>query len=134
MLRDARVLTKSTFRKVCLVGAVGVGLLASVTLPATPAFAAATGCSGLRVCMYLSTPSKGHVYIQGWADHVGTTGYMTLTGPNGLKSKSSTTYWKANKGNWEQWNNIPAVVGQYCVTLQQTDGFGSSWKACERIT
>ena len=41
-----------------------------VIAAATPAFAAATGCSDLRVCMYLSTPSNGHVYVQGWADHV----------------------------------------------------------------
>lgn len=105
-----------------------------VIAAATPAFAAATGCSDLRVCMYLSTPSNGHVYVQGWADHVSMTGYMTLTGPNGFKSRSATIYWKADKGNYEQWNNVSAVVGQYCVTFQQTDSFESSWKACESIT
>ena len=134
MLKAVRIPRKTNFRKIWAIGAIFASLLAAVALPATSAYASATGCTSLRLCMYLSTPSNGHVYVQGWADHIGTTGYMTLTGPNGLNSKSSSEYFKADKGNWWQWNNVPSVVGRYCVTLQQTDGLASSWKVCENIT
>jgi hypothetical protein len=134
LIRNLRRFPKITIRRAVATAAAFAGGAACLLLPATSASAATEGCTDLRVCVYVSTPSKGHVYAQGWADHFSMTGYMTLTGPNGLKSRSATRYWEADRRIWEQWNNIPAVVGQYCVTFQETDGFESSWRACERIT
>ena len=73
------------------------------------------GCAG-DTCMYLSSPSKGYVYIQAWAYHTGFSGYFHLTGPLGLSKDSSTGSWQAGKGNYYTFSNIPGVVGQYCVT------------------
>lgn len=134
MIQNTRRFPRLTFRRVFTAAAVFAGGAACLLLPAQSAFAAAEGCTDLRVCIYVSTPSNGHVYVEGWADHASMTGYMTLTGPDGLKSKSSTRYWESDRRNWAEWNNVRAVVGQYCITFQETDSFESSWKACERIT
>jgi hypothetical protein len=75
---------------------------------------AATGCSS-NVCLYLSTPLGGTVYIQAWARSTTFSGYFKLQTPYG-SFVSSTNTWLGGKGNFYQWSGLPAVVGQYCVS------------------
>jgi hypothetical protein len=89
----------------------------------------AQGCS-IDTCMYLSTPSNGHVYINAWAYDQSFYGYFVLTGPNGLKKTSPTETWYAGGAHYT-WSNIPAVVGQYCV--QGKSGSLNEGKPCENI-
>lgn len=91
---------------------------------------AAQGCSG-DVCIYLSSPSGGAVYVQAWAYSSSFYGYFHLSGPNGLSTNSSTITWIGGKGNYNQWSEISAVVGQYCVTgYSYGEEIG---KACESV-
>ena len=90
----------------------------------------AQGCNG-DVCIYLSTPSGGHVYIQAWAYSQSFYGYFHLSGPNGLSKNSSTKTWIGGKGNYYQWNGITATVGKYCITGYS---YGKNiGKPCENI-
>lgn len=74
----------------------------------------AQGCI-TNTCMFLSTPASGTVYVQGWAYSTSFYGYFRLTSPNGTLY-SATQTWLGGKGNYMQWSDIPATVGQYCVT------------------
>jgi hypothetical protein len=75
----------------------------------------ATGCNG-NVCMFLSTPSGGGVYIQAWARNTSFYGNFDLVGPGGLYRHGSTQWWYAGSHpNVQQWNES-AVVGKYCVS------------------
>lgn len=76
---------------------------------------AAQGCNG-DVCMFLSTPSAGKVYVQAWAYNQTFTGHFQLTGPNGLSRNSTVGEWIGGKVNYYTFSNIPATVGKYCVT------------------
>lgn len=74
----------------------------------------AQGCIA-DTCMFLSSPASGTVFVQGWANGTSFYGHFQLTSPSGTLV-SATQTWLAGKGNWAQWSNIPAIVGQYCVT------------------
>ncbi len=105
----------------------------AVVNPRTPL--SAQGCNG-DTCMFLSTPSGGEVYIQAWAYDVTFYGHFQLTGPNGLNKKSYDGTWYAGKTNYYQWNEIPAVVGQYCVTgwTKNSNGtYTQNGRPCESI-
>jgi hypothetical protein len=128
-----------TFRRRVSAGFVAVGLSCSMFAFGTPADASVThnvipfsasGCTN-NVCMYLSTPSGGTVYIQGWAWKHNFTGHFHLSGP-GISSDSATTTWIAGGSNWNQWNGVSAVVGQYCIGGYATDG-SYEGTACENI-
>lgn len=91
---------------------------------------AAQGCS-VNTCMYLSTPSGGTVFIQGWAYNTSFYGYFRFTTPSGT-FYSATQTWLGGKENYAQVSNVLAIVGQYCVT-----GFTSAGSnlgtACENV-
>lgn len=74
----------------------------------------AQGCI-TDTCMFLSSPASGTVYVQGWAYSTTFYGYFRLTSPSGTLY-SATQTWIGGKGNYTQWSDIPAIVGQYCVT------------------
>lgn len=97
---------------------VGMGLLLPAPASAAPAEIVpmqATGCNA-NVCMFLSTPSNGTVYIQAWARSTNFYGNFDLTGPAGLYRHGSTQTWFAgDHPNVQQWNES-AVVGKYCVS------------------
>jgi hypothetical protein len=80
----------------------------------------AQSCSG-NTCMFLSTPLGGTVTVQGWAYGTSFYGYFYLTAPSGTYY-SATKTWLGAMGNWAQWSNIPAIVGQYCVTGYSSTG------------
>ncbi|MCP2250658.1 hypothetical protein LX86_009452 [Lentzea aerocolonigenes] len=83
----------------------------------------ATGCNG-NVCMFLSTPSGGRVYIQAWARNTSFEGNFDLVGPGGLYRHGDTKRWYAGSHpNRQEWD-VPAVVGKYCV---------SGWENGQRI-
>ena len=82
-----------------------------------------------NTCMYLSTPSGGTVYISGWINTSGFTGWFQLTGP-GFSYTSPTTYRAPGVG--VKWTSIPAVVGQYCITGDSIYS-GGQGKVCENI-
>ena len=137
---EARIAVISS-RLLCRAGAglvVATAALLCATAPAqattTPAAhvvpLTAQGCSG-DVCIYLSSPSNGTVYVQAWAYNSSFYGYFHLSGPDGLSSNSSTITWIGGKGNYNQWSGVSAVVGQYCVTgYSYGDDIG---RACESI-
>jgi hypothetical protein len=127
-----------------IVSAVSLILIAFLGV-ATPSIAGATptqvsqspggppssqGCGG-DVCMFLSSPSGGYVYVQGWPYSTGFYGDFELTGPHGLDRFSSTQSWPAGGGTRARFNNVNAVVGQYCVT--GWSGTINEGKACESI-
>src|SRR5262245_46704359 len=109
-----------------LLGAI-VGMLAAaiaiggvVTASADPASAAtvhmasagikphaAQGCTG-DVCMYLSNPSSGTVYVQAWAYNKNFYGHFELTRDGKFVANSYENTWYAGKLNWYQFNNISA--------------------------
>lgn len=91
---------------------------------------AAQGCHA-NTCMYLSTPSGGTVYIQGWAYDTSFYGYFRFTTPSGT-FYSATQTWFGGRGNYAQVSNIPAIVGQYCVTGFTSTG-SSQGTACEYV-
>lgn len=91
---------------------------------------AAQGCS-VNTCMYLSTPSGGTVFVQGWAYNTNFYGYFRLTAPSGTYY-SATLTWLGGKGNYAQWSGVPAIVGQYCVS-GFTSGGVSEGTACESV-
>lgn len=122
---------------------IAVALLTSVAIPSesqaaqtnttkTPTIQpyAAQGCSG-DTCIYLSTPSGGTVYVQGWAYSTDFYGYFRLTTPSGTYY-SGTHTWLGGKGNWIEWSGLSAIVGQYCVT-GFTSGGVSEGTACESV-
>ncbi len=74
----------------------------------------ARGCGG-DVCMYLSTPSGGYVYVQAWAYDVGFHGHFHLVGPDGITQNSPAGTWPAG-GTRYTFYTVPAIVGTYCVT------------------
>ncbi|MEZ0076120.1 hypothetical protein ABH927_005496 [Planotetraspora sp. GP83] len=76
----------------------------------------ALGCNG-NVCMYLSTPRNGTVYVQAYPQHGSFYGNFDLTGPNGLYRHGPTQTWTNGAFQPKQeWTGIPAVVGKYCVS------------------
>ena len=87
---------------------------ASAATPATPDIPfSAQGCSN-NVCEYLSTPSGGHVTVEGWAYKTTFYGYFHFTGPLGLSKYAGPATWLGGKGNYAYIVNA-AVVGKYCV-------------------
>lgn len=88
----------------------------------------AQGCAG-NVCMYLSSPSDGTVYVQAWAYYDSEYGQLQLSAPSGTYN-SPTQVWDAG-GPRHTFPTIPAIVGQYCVTLW--DGGVNSGTACENV-
>ncbi|MEU8272621.1 hypothetical protein AB0B89_36415 [Sphaerisporangium sp. NPDC049002] len=83
---------------------------------ATASQADALGCNG-NVCMYLSTPKNGTVYVEAYPQHGSFYGNFDLTGPNGLYRHGSTQTWTNGAFEPNQvWTGIPAVVGKYCVS------------------
>jgi hypothetical protein len=108
---------------VAVVAALGLG--STVAAPATHARdvldttamvpVAAQGCNG-DACMFLSTPSGGKVYVKAWAYDQTFTGHFHLSGPNGLSRNSPVEQWIGGGVNSYTFSDIPAVVGQYCVT------------------
>ena len=90
---------------------------------------AASGCS-VNTCMYLSTPASGTVYVSGRVDTSGFTGTFQLTGPGGLNVTSPTAYRAPGVG--VRWNNVPAVVGRYCITGYSIYS-GGQGEVCENI-
>lgn len=81
--------------------------------------------------MYLSTPASGTVYIQGWAYDTSFYGYFRFRTPSGT-FYSATQTWLGGKGNYAQVSNVPAIVGQYCVTGFTNTG-NSLGTACENV-
>jgi hypothetical protein len=90
---------------------------------------AASGCS-INMCMYLSTQASGTVYVSGWVETSGFTGTFQLTGPDGLNLTSPSEY-RAPGVGW-RWNNVPAVVGRYCITGYSIYS-GGQGEVCENI-
>jgi hypothetical protein len=87
-------------------------------------------CNG-NMCMYLSTPSSGTVYVSGWVANSGFTGYFELKGPGGLDTRSTPNQYFA-VGYGIRWNNVSAVVGQYCVYAYSIYS-GPQGQACANI-
>ena len=90
----------------------------------------ATGCSS-NICIYLSTPSSGTVYVQGWARSTSFYGALVVTTPT-ISATSPIQNWLGSKGNYFQVNGISAIVGQYCVA-GYTSGGTFEGKACESV-
>jgi len=90
----------------------------------------AQGCSG-NTCIYLSTPSSGTVFVQGWAYGTSFVGYFKLTTPT-ITVTSPTQTWLGSKGNYFQVSGISAVVGPYCVAGYSSGGMFEG-KACESV-
>lgn len=88
----------------------------SPLLDATPARADATGCNR-NVCMYLSTPRDGKVYIEAWADDSCFDGNFDVTGPGGLYIHHGPQRFCPGDRPYplDRFVDIPAVVGKYCV-------------------
>ncbi|WP_214105900.1 hypothetical protein [Acrocarpospora catenulata] len=83
---------------------------------ASSAQADALGCNG-NVCMYLSTPKNGTVYVQAYPKSGSFYGNFDLVGPLGLYRHGATRTWKNGAFEAKQeWTGIPAVVGKYCVS------------------
>jgi hypothetical protein len=80
--------------------------------------------------MYLSTPSSGTVFVQGWAYTTNFFGYFQFSTPKG-SFYSATQTWLGGKGNYAQVSNLPATVGTYCVT--GWSGGVSIGTACENV-
>jgi hypothetical protein len=129
-------MTRQLLRGRGLVVIVGALMSASLALVAVPASAtthssastsspavvsrpvvvplSAEGCAG-DTCMYLSNPSGGYVSIKGWPYNVGFYGYFRLTGPGGFKEDSPTASYPAGGAGYT-FTDVPATVGQWCVT------------------
>jgi hypothetical protein len=90
----------------------------------------AQGCSG-DVCIYLSTPSSGTVYVQGWAYTANFYGHFQFSAPSGTFN-SATLTWLTGKGNYAQLSNVPAIVGTYSVTAWTSAG-ANLGTACEKV-
>ncbi|WP_424534812.1 hypothetical protein ACOZ38_32070 [Sphaerisporangium viridialbum] len=97
--------------------AVATSLISGALLTgATASQADALGCNG-NVCMYLSTPQNGTVYVQAYPQSGSFYGNFDLTGPNGLYRHGPTQWWYNGAFQpKQQWTAIPAVVGKYCVS------------------
>lgn len=95
--------------------------------PASPF--TASGCAG-DTCMFLSTPSGGHVRIQAWPENSpGWHGHFHLTGPNGYsKNSPATTYSPSHRYTFK---TVPATVGKWCVT--GWSGTINEGEPCENI-
>ena len=74
----------------------------------------AESCGG-DMCMYLSTPSGGTVYVKAWPYTFGFYGHFELVAPSGTYNSPAASYPAGLTGAYT-FNNIPAVVGPYCVT------------------
>jgi hypothetical protein len=113
-----RIRTGKTAATVTAAVLAGTCLLSPAPANAAPAGVvpmSATGCNS-NVCMFLSSPSNGRVYIQAWAHNSTFYGNFDLTGPNGLYRHGSTQTWYAGSHpNVQQWDEA-AVVGKYCVS------------------
>lgn len=110
------------------VGVANASAKASPTLSIRPF--SAQGCSN-NVCIYLSTPSSGTVYVQGWAYNTNFVGHFVVSAPSETDT-SGTQTWLGLKGNYYQVNGISAVVGTYCVTGYSSAGINEG-EACESV-
>jgi hypothetical protein len=105
------------------------------TTPAAVRPADAQSCGG-NTCMYLSYPtgipgnSGVTVYVNAWAYHNPFYGYFILTGPDGIRLKSSTTTWYAGGAHYT-FSNVKAVAGVYCATGYS--GSASEGSACNYV-
>ncbi len=130
-----KLFASATVLTVVIMMSVTAPSIAQATQPGTTTAAsvqpyAAQGCN-VNTCMYLSTPSGGTVFVQGWAYSTSFYGYFRLTSPSGT-FYSVTQTWLGGKGNYTQWSGVPAIVGPYCVTGFTSTG-ANEGTACENV-
>ena len=105
----------------------GAGSASAVPAAVHPA---GSTCSG-DVCMYLSAPSGGKLYVQGSAYTTSFRGYLRLTGPAGVPTTDSpVATWQAGGVNYYEFDNVPALSGYYCVAGYVSPGNAYEGAAC----
>lgn len=91
----------------------------------------ATGCGG-DACMFLSDISSGAtVFVDAWAYNSTFFGHFDLTRNGSVIARSANITFDAGGNAW-RFNNISAIVAEYCV-VGWTSGGTFKGRACEAV-
>ena len=90
-----------------------------------------SGCSG-DVCIYLTNPSPGDLYVEVWAYDANFYGHFQITGADTDADGNTTTQeWYAGGANGTTWAvESASPAGQVCATAWSSTG-SNLGKACE---
>ena len=106
------------------------GAATASTAPSVVHPLAANGCGG-NACIYLSNAENGYVYVDAWAHNATFFGHFDLTRSGTVITTSGNRTFSAG-GNDYQFNNVAAVVAQYCVVGWTSTGVFEG-RACESV-